>query len=105
MRGCPPLFDVWAELRVACLAMQPQMLDYVQHNGISDVFLVARWAGYTDGDYDGQATAFLSGPGETSGWVAVAHGLQRTVAAYRQAGVRLWIIEQVPQQLHLEQKN
>ena len=106
MRGCPPLIGVYAELEEACLAMQPAVLDYVRREHIQRVFLVARWAGYTDGDYAGKLDVFLSEASwkqprsQQSSRAAIVDGLKRTIDAYTQSGISIDIVAQVPQQVH-----
>jgi len=106
LRGCPPVFGVYAELEATCLAMQPAVFGYVQRHHITRVFLAARWAGYTDGDYDGKLDVFLSQASWTtarskmSSRTAIVDGLKRTIDAYAEAGVTVDIVAQVPQQIH-----
>lgn len=106
LRGCPPLFDVFAELSAACQAMQPTALAYAQRSGISRVFLVARWSGYTDGDYAGHINHYIT-QREMEGYqpldgarTTMTDGLKRTLNTYVDAGMHVVLVAQVPQQEH-----
>lgn len=103
LRGCPPLFDVFAEVRT-CASVQERALAFARAQGIRRVYLVARWAGYTDGDYDGHIDYFLSdqewkgSQSRISSRAAIIRGLPRTFARYGEAGIQVSVVEQVPQQ-------
>jgi peptidoglycan/LPS O-acetylase OafA/YrhL len=105
--ACPPLLEVvllYSPDRAQrdCEAMNRQMLAQVQRAGIRDVYLVAKWSYYTEP----WSTGFVNALGRTasdpatveSSRRAFRHGYEATVRAYAAAGVRLHVVEQVPQQ-------
>lgn len=106
LRLCPPLLDVYAAEEHGCLALQRSALDYATRAHVTDVFLVARWAGYTDGDYRGSFDGFLSQPSWTlprsrlGARAALVDGLRRSVDAYTAIGATVHIVAQVPLQQH-----
>ncbi len=68
------------------------------------MILIARWAYYTDGDYTGKNLSFISQNADGQSNKAASRkafefGLGTTLRAYQDAGVRLTLISQVPQQL------
>ena len=106
LRLCPPLLDVLAVEETACLALQTRVLEFARRERVSDVFLVARWAGYTDGDYDGHLDGYLSQKSATlprsraGARSAIVDGLKRTVDAYRAIGATVYLVPQVPLQVY-----
>ena len=106
LRLCPPLLDVYAIEEAGCLALQQAAVRYAEMAKVRDVFLVSRWAGYTDGDYRGTMAGYLSQPSWTSprsregSRRALIDGLQRSVTAFTSLGMRVHIVAQVPQQEH-----
>jgi peptidoglycan/LPS O-acetylase OafA/YrhL len=105
--ACPPLLEVVLlyspdHAQRDCEAMNRQMLAQVQRAQIRDVYLVAKWSYYTDP----WSTGFVNALGRTaadpatveSSRRAFRHGHEATVRAYAAAGVRLHVVEQVPQQ-------
>ena len=56
--GCAPLLGIFSirkdQDKRNCHDLNVRVFDYVKNNkNIKDIFLVARWSYYTDGDYDG----------------------------------------------------
>jgi peptidoglycan/LPS O-acetylase OafA/YrhL len=105
--ACPPLLDVvllYSPDRAQrdCEAMNRQMLAQVRRLGIRDVYLVAKWSYYTEP----WSTGFVNALGRTASDPATVegsrrafrHGYEATVRAYAAAGVRVHVVEQVPQQ-------
>ena len=107
--GCPPLLGVWlvrggAEARI-CRESVRGFAEGVREAGADTVILVARWSLYATGDYDGAdpkfaltpkpGRRFLSGGARLAGFEA---GLRRTVEYFRDAGMRVILVSQVPQQ-------
>ena len=78
------------------------MLAQVRRAGIRDVYLVAKWSYYTEAWDTGFVNALgrsRSDPSTVEGSRrAFRHGYEATVRAYAAAGVRLHVVEQVPQQ-------
>lgn len=106
LRGCPPTLGVVAQLAVACQSMQEAALAFAERRGVTRVYLVARWAGYTDGDYDGRLDYslfekdFAGSQSKESARQAVTNGLRRSLTAYAAAHIPVTLVEQVPQQVH-----
>jgi hypothetical protein len=107
--GCIPLLGVYPLTRPDqsirdCHALNRRMMEHVGRSGIKDVFLVAKWSYYTDVWQD---TSYLNAiglaPGEEvsvrNSRQAFEQGVLTTARAYRLLGVRLHIVEQLPQQL------
>jgi peptidoglycan/LPS O-acetylase OafA/YrhL len=85
LAGCQPLLgQLYHHQSVNCARMQEAALDYSRRANIARVFLVSRWAAYTD------LTPEISRP-------LFIRGVERTVDAYR-SHATLYIVEQVPQQ-------
>lgn len=105
-RACAPLLGVVVVRENGdhdeCTELNARVLGYVARHGIRDVFLVARWSAYADGDY-GTAPELRdptqrSGPALESARQAFAAGVERTLEAYARLGVRVHVVEQVPTQ-------
>lgn len=106
--GCPPLLDVFPTSRtrtdaLRCQALNRRLFEFIRIHRITDVFLVAKWSYYTEpwGPNYINAISLRSDERATpsSTRIAFRQGVRQTANAYRQAGIRLHIIEQVPQQL------
>jgi peptidoglycan/LPS O-acetylase OafA/YrhL len=88
LAGCAPLLGHLYDGQMAdCEPMQDAVLEYVRRAGIRDIFLVSRWAWYTEQDPERSRPSFVG-------------GLERTIAAYRALPATVWIVEQVPQQVY-----
>jgi peptidoglycan/LPS O-acetylase OafA/YrhL len=107
--GCTPFLGIYAlrgdQAERDCFLLNKRVFDYVKSNNINKVFLVARWTYYTDGGYDGTNFSYigLSKSDAASKEVsrkAFVYGLQKTIEAYADIGVKLYIVTQVPQQKH-----
>ena len=107
--GCLPFLDIYSlrndQVRKNCRELNFRVFDFVRSNNIAKVILVARWTYYTDGGYRGEDFSYigLSENSERSKDVsrdAFELGLERTVEAYKDIGVELIIVPQVPQQEH-----
>ncbi|MBY0493526.1 MAG: acyltransferase [Cyanobacteria bacterium] len=105
--GCPPLVgirQVRADLVVRnCEALNERVFRFVVDRKIPDLYLVAAWSYYTDGDYTGDNYSLLT-DGETrptlaGSRLAFERGLDLTLSRYRAAGVRLHFVMKVPSQL------
>jgi hypothetical protein len=106
--GCVPLLDVyvyrpkhgWTD----CRALAERTFAYAQDAGLSTIILVARWSYYTDGDYAGHNRALVAGaigdlPSAAESDSALHTALDTTLARYAAIGVRVVLVDQVPQQL------
>ena len=106
--GCTPFLGVFAlrgdREQADCLQLNERVFAFVRDNNITDVFLAARWSYYTDGGYSGNNLSYLGiqrhdARAKDISRSAFAFGARSTAAAYARIGVRLHIIEQVPQQV------
>ncbi|MCW5650060.1 MAG: acyltransferase [Ramlibacter sp.] len=111
--GCAPLLGIYPlsrsdQGRQNCHLLNKRMLDYVVQKKIKDVILVAKWSYYTN-YWNG--SSYLNAIGlhpntpislENSR-LAFAAGLKETVEAYTKRGIRLHLLEQVPQQTNAPQ--
>lgn len=113
MRGvkaaCPPLLGVYLTYgkddAQECFDAVNVIATDVVKAGVDTVFLVARWSIYASGDYSGEDIGFMVSqtPGDQfqsrEDWErSFTAGVRKTVAFYRQAGIRVVLVPQVPQQ-------
>lgn len=107
--GCPPLIDVYVlngmyEASV-CKELAQSQLDYVRnHKHIKKIFLAARWTVYTGGDYFGKGGFYLGTNKDDKldkqeSLRNFEMGLKKTIKAYKDLGVKVYVIAQAPQQL------
>ncbi|MET0179880.1 MAG: acyltransferase family protein [Novosphingobium sp.] len=111
--GCPPLLGAFVfngnGPAARCPELARRQFAAAIRQRVEAVYLVGRWSLYTDGDplwpgprYILAATASASRPDRDTSRRVFASALARTVAAYRQRGIRVVLVEQVPQQrVHL----
>ena len=107
--GCPPLLGVQmarggGEAR-ACRASVEQFAQQAVEANVDTVVLIARWSLYVSGDYDGvdpkyllvpdAGTAFMTRPDHVA---AFEEGLRKTYGYFAEAGIRVMVISQIPQQ-------
>lgn len=108
--GCPPLLGVWVHAGNhnvgVCHAAAQAQYEHAAQERPDVVFLIARWALYTDGEYRGQSDRHhltaSAAPGSTSKAQSrdvFDDALHRTVAAYRDLGSEVFIVTQTPQQM------
>lgn len=105
--ACPPLLgirQVRADLVIRnCQALNERVFRFVVDQKIPDLYLVAAWSYYTNGDYTGENYSLLTN-GDTPATLAGSraafeYGLDLTLSRYRAAGVRLHFVTKVPSQL------
>jgi len=115
--GCIPLMNVYRLRAVGdeigiCHYLNQRVFDFIKENNIShknkpitDIYLVARWTAYTDGDYTGNedAIAFIgvsqdSEKSKAASRKAFSEAIDSTVKEFNNIGVRINIISQVPHQ-------
>ncbi|WP_306116382.1 MULTISPECIES: acyltransferase family protein [unclassified Roseovarius] len=113
MRGvraaCPPLLGVYlasggAEALI-CANIVQHLANQAVVAQVDTVFIASRWSLYATGDYGGDESSFAltqtaggrvkSDEERRAGFEA---GIENTVNFFRQAGIRVVLIEQVPQQ-------
>jgi len=105
--GCPPLLGVSLRngaSRDDCREFNKQVFEVVKAEKIRDVFWVARWSYYTNGDYVGNGMSYIGLSPQSPATREVSRqafdaATQSTVEAYRAAGIRLHVMGQVPFQL------
>ena len=88
-----------------CKNIAERQLAYVKDHKITKVFLVSRWTTYTDGNYEGKKMFHLAldrddSLNQATSRKAFELGLDRTIKAYKDLGAEVYVIAQVPQQLH-----
>ena len=108
---CPPLLDVSRKFKsrdrlLACLDRNATVLDRARASGVTDVVLAGRWNNYVGGvpRYGSEMSSpqlHLSNGRQTSYSLEldrqlVVAGLRQTVARIAAAGMRVWIVEEVP---------
>ncbi len=108
--GCLPFLGIHAirndQETWNCNAANARLLEYVQQKNITNVILISRWAYYTDGNYSGNegGLSFVARTPDhpkdrAESRAAFEQGLVETLNAYKNAGISLTLIAQVPQQL------
>jgi len=80
-----------------------EVVDFISENGITDIILIARWHLYTLGTESGELRYILSDSETKSNTLAQGQevfikNLQRGLKHWEEAGVRVWIMEDVATQ-------
>lgn len=109
VHSCPPLLDVYVLNGVyeasVCLALTQSQVDYVRnHKNIKKVILVSRWTIYTDGNDAGNNIVYLGLKKDDKldkyeSRKTFEISLKKTINAYKELGVEVYVIAQAPQQL------
>lgn len=97
LSGCAPVIS--DGLRPRCQAFNAHILETVRSGAITDVVLAANWGLYVYGRGNGDAPFLLNkfdSPAQAEQHLAEA--LRRQVAVLRGAGVRVWLVKDVPLQ-------
>lgn len=110
--GCIPLLGAHpdrADQTVNnCAQLNERVLDYASTKRPIVIILVARWSYYTVGGYNGAPQLIAlnkAGPfNKDSSESAFVNSFQKTVKAYRDLGIPLIVVSQVPQQLESAEK-
>ncbi|MDP1604352.1 MAG: acyltransferase family protein [Legionella sp.] len=107
--GCPPLLGIYSirgdQTLKNCHDLNERVFNFVINNGITDVFLMARWTYYTDGRYGVEEINFLRLFDKTDEYtkeasrIAFEEGLNKTISNYTNAGVGVHIVKDTPMQL------
>uniref|UniRef100_UPI003B521E0B acyltransferase family protein n=1 Tax=Roseovarius indicus TaxID=540747 RepID=UPI003B521E0B len=107
--GCPPLLGVHlasggGDARICRQAVE-RFAQQVRETDVDTVVLIARWSLYVSGDYDGidprsqlvpeAGARFMSDADHVA---AFENGLRETFDYFREAGIRVIVFSQVPQQ-------
>lgn len=107
--GCPPLLGVHlarggGDARICRQAVE-RFAQQARGTGVDTVVLIARWSLYVSGDYDGidPRSQLVKEPGvrfmsEADHVAAFEAGLRQTLAYYKDAGIRVMVVSQIPQQ-------
>lgn len=107
--GCVPVLGVqslrgaaWNE-KHDCKKLNLRIFEYVKMHKIPAVILSARWSYYTTGasrpkEFNPIAIDEAAPVSVEASRAALAHGLKETVAAYRKIGVKVYVVEDNPQQ-------
>ena len=107
--ACPPLFGVQLPrgdgLARTCRASVARFARQAVEAEVDTVVLIARWSLYVSGDYDGTDpkyelvsdtdTGFLTQSDHVAAFEA---GLRQTYAYFADAGIRVMVVSQIPQQ-------
>ena len=105
--GCLPLMGVdvarGSYAPKICENLAQREYDFIKSNGIKNVFLVGRWSLYTDGDKDGRGIFYLvtdnkSKTDKATTRINFQESLRATVEKYRELGVNVFVVAQIPQQ-------
>ncbi|MEO3415322.1 acyltransferase family protein [Roseovarius sp. CAU 1744] len=107
--ACPPLLGVYLSSGGAesliCSNIAHHLANQAVVQGVETVFIASRWSLYASGDYSGEEdefaltqTAGVRVSSEEERRANFEAGLEKTVAFYREAGIRVILIAQVPQQ-------
>jgi hypothetical protein len=106
--GCPPFIGIRQiygnYASETCDRLARAEVEYVRSKSIRKVILVGRWSLYTEGDYgqkmDGYFLTDVLNPmvNQRSSQNAFVNGLRNTVQIYKELGVEVAILLQVPQQ-------
>jgi peptidoglycan/LPS O-acetylase OafA/YrhL len=107
MSACPPLLGVMTrgagQDESGCRSLNERVFRLVTDQQLANVFLVANWTYYTDGNYAGDdlvAIAFGDTPNTRDGSRdAFRRGLERTVSRYSALPASVHVIQKVPAQL------
>lgn len=104
--GTPPLLETFKlHDREDMLRWNQAVIKYIRETGVRNVILGARWTVYYKGHATGELQPLLFDQDDPQRTIAASHAayrraLHRTVATLREAGVRTWILKQVPLQDH-----
>ncbi|QAU33082.1 acyltransferase family protein [Janthinobacterium sp. 17J80-10] len=109
--GCPPLLGIqsmrgaeWAK-KYNCQKLNSRIFEHVKNSRIDTVLLVARWTYYTGSvTRPNEFNPVSMNESEESTVVfskaSFEHGLQETIAKYRSIGVKVFLVEDNPQQIY-----
>ena len=110
--SCPPLLEIQSltgEERIKqgnCKELNERIFNFVRDNKISSVLLIGRWSIYTGGGtIKPDDVGFISSNNtreitKESSKIAFEYALKQTIEKYRNIGVRVYLFEDNPQQIH-----
>lgn len=109
LSGCAPLQGVYMTTRGEqaqqdCHFLNSRYFAHVRNSGIKDIIVIAKWSYYTNVL---AGTHYLNAMGLSKNEPAsvensrraLTAGLQRTIQAFKSYGARVYLVEQVPQQI------
>lgn len=107
--GCPPFFGVQSmnSKKIAkkynCRELWERVFNYVKENDIKNVILISRWTYYLGGitppnDFNGITTDLSLSQTKEVSRSSFEYGLLETIKRYKDIGVRIYIVEDNPQQ-------
>ena len=110
--GCPPLLDVSLLGNPAnqCKKFNDLIFEHTKNLGIKDIFLISKWNLYINGGYGGLHLAPVvyevkdAIPKTPSPEESLKIALKGTIERYQNAGMRVHLIKQIPQQITSPQK-
>jgi peptidoglycan/LPS O-acetylase OafA/YrhL len=115
IHGCPPLLDVGVRMGNTipgvCENLANKQYNFVKDNKVKNVFLVAKWSLYTDGEYGNLAESgmyhlvpkrnastenIIVTKNKTREYFQIS--LENTIKKYQELGANVFVLAQVPQQ-------
>lgn len=107
--GCPPFLGIQSLRGAAnielnnCQKLNERIFDFVKNNGIEQVLLVGRWTYYAGGLTKPEERNAISMDMSKEDSVGFAResfifGLHKTVTEYRKIGVKVYLVNDTPQQ-------
>jgi len=102
----PPFVDTWSThvKREKGVNFIETALKLAKEKGVTDLLLVARWTLYTRNDHHSIGDTYficddeLTATDQQSAETVFRRGFERTLATAREAGIRLWVMREVPGQ-------
>jgi peptidoglycan/LPS O-acetylase OafA/YrhL len=110
--GCPPLLDVSLLNSTSnqCKKFNDLIFEHAKNLGIKDIFLISKWNLYINGGYDELHLSRIVYENkevnlkilDSEGALKIA--LKNTILRYQNAGIKVHLIKQIPQQITSPQK-
>lgn len=111
--GCPPILNVYPmrsdQRERNCYKLNKRVFEIINKHNIKNLFLISRWAYYTDGNNYNKNINFLNSENtqiydKELSKKTFKNGLLETLEAYKKIDVNIFAIEQVPMQLNSAKK-
>ena len=105
--GCPPLANLIPvredQMTRNCKKLNDRVQNFMAQEDIKNIFLIARWSYYTDGDYDSKNIQYvksneLNGIDQATSRLVFQNSLRNTLDFYKSKGINVHLITQVPSQ-------
>ncbi len=106
--GMAPVFDINSirgdQRRINHLEVREAVKKYLVTSNVSTIFLISRWSYYTIGGYDKSDVSLLSSGTEESvnlkqSFLNFQNAFKSTILFLNQLGIKVYVVQQVPQQL------